>query len=165
MSVDPPVAPKPGHPILDVLVDGFEYYSSMGEHVVRLDADRLVGFVDEAKSVGFESCMELTVVDYYRRRPVRYELVLVLLSRKHNLRLRIMVPVDEAEPIVPTLTEVYPGTGFFEREVFDMFGISFEGNPDMTRILMPDDWVGHPLRKDFSVGSVPVQFRDAHKVT
>lgn len=165
MSEDSAVVAQPGHPVLDVLVEGHGYFSSRGEHVVRIEADEMVGFFSEAKSVGFESCMELTVVDYYRIRPIRFELVLVLLSRKHNLRLRVLVPVDEASPTVPSLTDIYPGTGFFEREVFDMFGISFDGNPDLTRILMPDDWVGHPLRKDYAVGSVPIQFRDAHKVT
>ena len=155
----------PGHPILDVLCDGYEYSNEFGEHVVRMGADQIVEFAEEAKSVHFESCMELTVVDFYRKRPVRFELVLGFLSRRHNLRVRVLVPIDEETPIVPSLTDVYPGVGFFEREVFDMFGIQFTGNPDLTRILMPDDWEGHPLRKDYSVGSIPIQFRESPKVT
>jgi NADH-quinone oxidoreductase subunit C len=73
------------------------------------------------------------------------------------VRLRVQVP-DE-EPVVPTLWELYPGTEALEREVFDMFGIVFEGHPDPTRILMPEDWEGHPLRKDYAVGRIPVQFK------
>ena len=69
------------------------------------------------------------------------------------------VPADD--PTVPSLCTVYPGVNFPEREVYDLFGITFEGHPDMTRILMPDDWEGHPLRKDFSVGSVPVRFKES----
>lgn len=156
---------RPGHPVLDVLAEPYGYERQYGQHVIRLEVGQLHGFAVEAKSVGFESCMELTVVDYFRRRPVRFELVLVFLSRKHNLRFRVLVPLDNDQPRAPSLTDVYPGVGFFEREAYDMFGISFDGNPDLTRILMPDDWEGHPLRKDYPVGAVPVQFRDAPKAT
>jgi NADH:ubiquinone oxidoreductase subunit C len=69
------------------------------------------------------------------------------------------------EPAVASLTRLWPGAGFAEREVYDMFGISFEDHPDLTRILMPDDWEGHPLRKDAGVGTVPVQFKASHQVT
>ena len=66
--------------------------------------------------------------------------------------------------MIPSLTPIWPGANFFEREVFDMFGIEFTDHPDMTRILMPDEWIGHPLRKDYQVGAVPVQFKGAPKV-
>ena len=72
------------------------------------------------------------------------------------------MPADEPE--VPSLAPIWPGANFFEREVFDMFGIEFTDHPDMTRILMPDEWIGHPLRKDYQVGAVPVQFKGAPKV-
>jgi len=62
---------------------------------------------------------------------------------------------------VPTLFEIHPGTEAAEREVYDMFGIEFAGHPDLTRILMPEDWIGHPLRKDYYSGRIPVQFKDA----
>ena len=97
-------------------------------------------------------------------RRTRFELVINLLSLSHNRRLRILVPVPEEDPVVPSLVPDYPGANFLEREVYDMFGISFTGHPDMTRILMPDDWEGHPLRRDFGVGAVPVQFKEAHQV-
>ena len=63
------------------------------------------------------------------------------------------------DPVVPSLFDVHPGTEAPEREVFDLFGIRFDGHPDLTRILMPEDWVGHPLRKDYGIGSIPVQFK------
>jgi len=64
--------------------------------------------------------------------------------------------------VLPSLFDFYPGTEAHERETFDMFGISFDGHPDMTRILMPEDWDGHPLRKDYSIGTIPVQFKGAN---
>jgi NADH-quinone oxidoreductase subunit C len=76
-----------------------------------------------------------------------------------RLRLRVQVPADDAT--VPTLFDIHPGTEAAEREVFDMFGITFAGHPDLTRILMPEDWIGHPLRKDHHSGRIPVQFKDA----
>jgi len=69
--------------------------------------------------------------------------------------------VPEDEPVVPSLFDLYPGSEAMEREAFDMFGIVFANHPDMTRILMPEDWEGHPLRKDYAVGRVPVQFKEA----
>ena len=84
---------------------------------------------------------------------------LLSLSAKRRVRLRVQVP--ESDPVVPSLFDLYPGTDAMEREVFDLMGIRFAGHPDLTRILMPDDWEGHPLRKDYGVGRVPVQFKEA----
>ena len=79
------------------------------------------------------------------------------LDRGQRIRLRTQVP--ESDATLPTLFDVHPGTEAMEREVFDMYGITFTDHPDMTRILMPEDWEGHPLRKDYAVGSIPVQFK------
>jgi NADH-quinone oxidoreductase subunit C len=91
----------------------------------------------------------------------RFEVVAQLLSHelRRHVRLRVQVPASDA--VLPTLFYVYPGTENMEREAYDLFGITFTGHPDMTRILMPQDWEGHPLRKDYGVGRVPVQFKDA----
>jgi len=89
----------------------------------------------------------------------RFEVVVNFLSHTRNRRIRIVAEVPLADPTVPSLTPVYPGANFPERESFDLFGVTFEGHPDMTRILMPDDWVGHPLRKDDAAARVPVTFK------
>ena len=81
------------------------------------------------------------------------------MSHEKRERLRIRVQVPEGDAVVPSLFDVHPGTEAFEREVYDMFGIRFDGHPDLTRILMPEDWEGHPLRKDYGIGRIPVQFK------
>jgi NADH-quinone oxidoreductase subunit C len=91
--------------------------------------------------------------------PERFEVVVNFLSHSRNRRIRIVCEVPESDPTVPSLTPVYPGANFPERESYDLFGITFEGHPDLTRILMPDDWHGHPLRKDDAAARVPVTFK------
>jgi NADH-quinone oxidoreductase subunit C len=91
----------------------------------------------------------------------RFEVVVNLLSLSLRRRIRVRMQVPAGDPVVASLFDVYPGTENMEREAFDMFGIRFEGHPDLTRILMPEDWEGHPLRKDYAVGRVPVQFKGA----
>lgn len=126
------------------------------------------------RSEGFEMCADLTAVDYLTHpgRPLvaevasritleRFELVVNLLSLSQRRRVRLRVQISESEPIIESAFDLYPGTEAMEREVFDMFGISFTGHPDLTRILMPEDWVGFPLRKDYSQGNIPVQFKGA----
>jgi NADH-quinone oxidoreductase subunit C len=94
-------------------------------------------------------------------KPERFELVVNLLSHQKRERRRLRIQVPDNDPTVPTLFDIYPGTEALEREVHDLFGIHFDGHPDMTRILMPENWEGHPLRKDYDVGKIPVQFKEA----
>ena len=119
---------------------------------------------------GFETCADLCAVDYLghpgRRlpegvTPERFEVVVNLLSLSQVRRVRVRVQVPAEDPVLATLFDLYPGTEAMEREAYDLVGVVFEGHPDMTRILLPEDWEGHPLRKDYGVGRVPVQFRSA----
>ena len=154
--------------IISDLVAGFDdavHELSHDQDVVRLPAGSWLEFATAAKSAGFEVCVDVTVVDWLRSREHRYEIVANLLSMQHRLRLRMITGVPRENPTVGSLVPLYPGVSFGEREAYDMFGVIFEGHPDLTRILMPDDWEGHPLRKDFSVGSVPVQFKESHQVS
>jgi len=122
------------------------------------------------RDAGFELCADLCAVDYLTHpgrslpdgvAPERFEVVVNLLSLSLRQRVRVRVQVPESDPVVDSLYEIYPGTEAMEREAYDMIGIVFTGHPDLTRILMPDDWEGHPLRKDYGVGRVPVQFKEA----
>ena len=122
------------------------------------------------RDAGFEMCSDLCAVDYLTHpgrslpegvTPERFEVVVNLLSLSMRQRVRIRVQVPESDPAVDSLFDVYPGTEAMEREAYDLVGIVFDGHPDLTRILRPEDWEGYPLRKDYGVGRVPVQFKEA----
>lgn len=154
-------------PILEELAGAFTtvtWEESHGQDVARVPVEEWEAFARAAHEAGFEFCSDVTAVDWMRQRPERYEVVASLLSMSQRTRLRMITSVGREDPTVASLTPIWPGAGFAEREVYDMFGINFEGHPDLTRILMPDDWEGFPLRKDFGVGSVPVQFKASHQV-
>lgn len=139
--------------------------------VLFVTVDEYLQVATAARDDGFDQLVDLTAVDYLsypgvRPRPAdviceRFEVVVQLINftSRERLGLRVQVPADE--PIAPSLFDLWPGCENLEREVFDMFGIEFSDHPDMSRILMPEDWIGHPLRKDFAVGDVPVQFSEA----
>lgn len=123
---------------------------------------------EELRREGYEFCSDLCGVDYLdhydRQLPAgitgeRFEVVVNLTSFQMRTRVRVRVQVGEAEPVLPSLFNLYAGSEAMEREVYDLFGIVFEGHPDLSRILLPEEWEGHPLRKDYSVGRVPVQFK------
>lgn len=154
-------------PVLEHLAETFEnveWEVSHGQDVARVPGEDWRAFAEAAKEAGFEMCSDVTAVDWLRSRPHRYEVVANLVSMQHGVRLRMITPVEREQPTIASITPIWPGAGYAEREVYDMFGIDFEGHPDLTRILMPDDWEGHPLRKDFGVGMVPVQFKASHQV-
>jgi len=104
----------------------------------------------EDQACPFNFLSDITCVDWYPREP-RFEVVYHLLSIPKKERVRLKVRLNSSGPAVESLTSVWPGANFFEREVFDLFGIRFTGHPYLRRILMPEDWQGHPLRKDFPV--------------
>jgi NADH-quinone oxidoreductase subunit C len=149
-----------------------------GQLVVHPDRASYLDLVRALRDDGFRMCVDLTAVDYlvHAGRPLpegvepeRFEVVVNLLSMEAGLpgpsgagrRIRLRVQVPESDPTLPSLYELHPGTDLMEREAYDMFGIVFTGHPDLARLLMPDDWEGHPLRKDYGVGRIPVQFKGA----
>lgn len=146
---------------------------SRGQRVLHPSRETYLAVCQALRADGYLMCVDVTAVDYLDHpardlpvgvEPRRFEVVTMLINHtdRNRVRLRVQVPDDDAT--VATLFDEYPGTEAMEREVYDMFGIVFEGHPDMSRILMPDDWNGHPLRKDYGVGTVPVQFKapEAH---
>lgn len=102
---------------------------------------------------------DLTAVDRFPAEP-RFEVVYLLTGYAPPVRLRLKARLSGEAPVIASVTGLWPGANWLEREVYDMFGIRFEGHPNLTRILMPDDWEGHPLRKDFPLTEEPVQFLD-----
>ena len=131
---------------------------------INVEIDQYFKTVEDYKKDGYEMMIDLTAVDWYRKNEPRFEVVVNLLSVSKNSRLIINVAVPDEDLKIPSICEIYPGANFYEREVFDMFGIEFENHPELTRILMPDDWTGNPLRKDYGSGRIPVQFKNAPKV-
>jgi len=135
---------------------------------LHLTREEYAGKVKELHDGGYIMCADLTAVDYleHMNRALpddverqRFEVVVGLLNLSDATRVRIRVQVPEEDPHIASVTEIYPGADAMEREVYDMFGIIFDNHPDLTRILMPEDWEGHPLRKDFENPRVPVQFK------
>ena len=136
----------------------------MKSEVLNVNAEEYKEVITNIKKDGYEMMVDLTAVDWYRKKEPRFELVVQFLSISKNSRKTVKVKINDENLNIQTITDLYPGANFYEREVFDMFGIEFENHPDMTRILMPDDWVGHPLRKNYGSGRIPVQFKNAPKV-
>lgn len=114
----------------------------------------MLGFFKEC---GFDVLMDLTGVDYLE--PEKHTLVVYFLhNTANNERVRITLSAARDEKI-PSVTGLWAGAEWYERELYDLFGVNFEGHPDLKRILMPDDWIGHPLRKDYALTEVPVEFK------
>jgi NADH-quinone oxidoreductase subunit C len=143
-----------------------------GAVVVHCNRGDYLTLMSALKGDGYELPVGVTGVDYLthpgRDLPEaiaaeRFEVVVELLSLQHRRRVRVRCQVPADDPSVPTLFDLWPGTEAHERETYDMFGIAFAGHPDPSRILMPEDWEGHPLRKDYDTGHIPIQFKEAPK--
>ena len=136
--------------------------------VVREHLPVLAQALRDDDALRFELCSSVSGVDYLDSggpvatpdRP-RLHVVYHLTSMTYRRRIRLEVAVTVEDPHVPSLTGIYPTADWHERETWDMFGIVFDGHPGLTRILMPDDWDGHPQRKDYPLGGVPVEYHDA----
>ena len=136
----------------------------MNSEILRTNVESYKKLVELLKSEGFEMMVDLTVVDWFRKKEPRFEVIVQFLSVSNNERKTIKVFVNDGDLTIPSISDVYPSANFYEREAFDMFGIIFTDHPDLTRILMPDDWQGHPLRKNYGSGRIPVQFKNAPRV-
>ena len=135
-----------------------------GELTLHIKRERLVEVAKKLRdtdSLRFEMCMGVNGVHYPEDKGRELHAVYPLLSLTHNRRIRLEVSVPESDPHIPSLVEVWGGNNWHERETWDMFGIIFDGHPGLTRILMPDDWPGHPQRKDYPLGGIPVEYKGA----
>ncbi len=132
------------------IVDAQLFRGELTVEISRGNLRRVAEFLRSDPELQFSFLADVTGVDRFPLEP-RFELNYHLMSLEHRQRLRLKVRMPGTNPAVETVTTVWPGANWHEREVFDLFGVRFEGHPDLTRILMPDDWEGHPLRKDYPV--------------
>jgi NADH-quinone oxidoreductase subunit C len=134
-----------------------EAVSTLGQQIIRIKKDSLVElcrFLHADEEFPFDMCSDLTAVHWPERAGKEFDVVLILYSVSKNRMLRVKTSIADKETC-PTVTGIWEGADWMEREVYDMFGIVFEGHPDLRRILLPPDWPGHPLRKEY-----PVEYRD-----
>jgi NADH-quinone oxidoreductase subunit C len=174
----PGSSPRPYGGYFDEVVD--RLIEVLGEDGFTAAIERVVVFRDEltldvrrdqlvtvAKTLRddpalrFELCLGVSGVHYPDEAGRELHAVYPLTSITHNRRIRLEVAAPDADPHVPSLFSVYPTTDWHERETYDFFGIIFDGHPSLTRIEMPDDWEGHPQRKDYPLGGVPVEYKGA----
>jgi NADH-quinone oxidoreductase subunit C len=136
----------------------------LGERTLEVRKESLkeiLAFLKQAPTPGFEVLMDLTGVDYLQ--PAIYTKVVYWLHNPVNYeRIRITVSAERMA-VLPSVTDLWEGADWYERELFDLFGVEFEGHPDLKRILMPDDWKGHPLRRDYALTEESVEFKHAVK--
>ena len=168
-------SPRPYGSWFDEAVDALEAaYPAFGEAITRVVVDRgeltlhvqphrlaeVAQVLRDDENLRFEFCSGVRGVDYPSQRE-RLHAVVHLLSMTFRRRIRLETAVTAEDPHVASVTGVYPTADFHERETYDFFGIVFDGHPALTRIHMPDDWVGHPQRKDYPLGGVPVEYKGA----
>ena len=144
--------PKFNDAIEKVIVD-------RGELTLHIKREKLFEVAKVLRdTLRFEVCLGVSGVHYPEDKGLELHAVYPLLSMTNNRRIRLEVSVPDSDPHIPSLVEVWAGNNWHERETFDMFGIIFDGHPALTRILMPDDWPGHPQRKDYPLGGIPVEY-------
>jgi NADH-quinone oxidoreductase subunit C len=131
----------------DALVDG---KFDRDELTLTIAADQIRAAAATVQAAGYNFFEDVTAVDWFPSSP-RFQLSYHILSHIYKERIRLRVMASGDAPAVESITSVWPAANFYEREVFDLFGIHFEGHPNLRRIMMPDDWQGHPLRKDYPV--------------
>jgi NADH-quinone oxidoreductase subunit C len=129
--------------IVDALFD-------RGELSLTVPSENIVEAIAAIRDAGFNAFVDMTAVDWLPSDP-RFQLTYHILSHGLKQRVRIKTWISEADPAIESITSVFPGANYYEREVFDLFGVRFEGHPNLRRIMMPEEWVGHPLRKDYPV--------------
>ncbi len=133
-----------------------------GELTIQVKADHLLEIAQILRDqLRFEYCLGVNGVHYPEDVNRELHAVYPLLSMTNNQRVRLEVCVSDSNPHIPSLVSIYPGNNWHERETYDMFGIIFDGHPALMRILMPDDWQGHPQRKDYPLGGIPVEYKGA----
>jgi NADH-quinone oxidoreductase subunit C len=120
------------------------------ELTITVAAENILVAAEAAKSAGYNFLEDVTAVDWYPSEP-RFQITYHILSHTLKARVRLVAKLDGEAPAIESITSVWPSANFYEREVFDLFGVTFTGHPNMTRIMMPEDWQGHPLRKDYPV--------------
>ena len=122
----------------------------VGEISLTVAAEKIVAATEALRAAGYNYFEDMTAVDWLPSTP-RYQLTYHFVSHAYKERIRLRAFVDGDAPAIASITPAWPSANYFEREVFDLFGIRFDGHPNLRRILMPDDWQGHPLRKDYPV--------------
>ena len=135
-----------------------------GEITFFIRRERLLAtaqLLRDDETLRFEMCLGVSGVHYPDDEGRELHAVYHLLSMTHNRRIRLEVTCPDADPHIPSVVAVYPTNDWHERETYDFFGIVFDGHPALTRIQMPDDWPGHPQRKDYPLGGIPVEYKGA----
>jgi NADH-quinone oxidoreductase subunit C len=145
----------PDHPAVKALEDWnpqafTDARFDFGELTLTVAASEIRAACAAVQAAGYNFFEDMTAVDWFPASP-RFQLSYHILSHAFKERIRLRAMVDEPDPTIGSITSVWAGANYYEREVFDLFGIRFAGHPDLRRIMMPDDWKGHPLRKDYPV--------------
>jgi NADH-quinone oxidoreductase subunit C len=169
-------SPRPYGSYFDEVRDALEEaYPAFGEAIEKVVVDRgeltlhirperiaeVCQVMRDDPALRFELCSSVSGVDYLGADARRLHIVYQLTSMTYRRWVRLEAAVSAEEPHLPSVTSIYPTADWQEREAYDMFGVVFDGHPALTRILMPDDWEGHPQRKDYPLGGVPVEYKGA----